>query len=482
MKRFAVTRTSRRAVEPALRNCALVLAVSVLAGCASLSDDGAAREVSTLTQPRTGFGVAPERNERDAQAGREQVARLLSAPLTPDAAVQIALLNNRGLQTSLAQLGVSEADFVQAGRMRNPGFSFSRMRGGDEVEIERSVMFDLIGLLTIPLRSAIESGRFEGAKLSAASEAVRLAGETRRAYFNAVAAAQTEKFMRQVVTSAEAGAQLAQEQAKVGNWSTLDRAREQAFYAEAMTQYARSRHAATAARERLVRLLGVWGAQLDVKLPDRLPDLPSQPSEAGALEALAMEQRLDLQIARRDVEATARSLGLTEATGFINVLEAGYASKSSTGAPRENGYEISLELPIFDWGGARRARARATYMMSVHRTADIAIRARSEVREAYSAYRTSYDVARHYRDEVVPLKKQISEEVLLRYNGMLASVFELLADSRDQVRSVNGAIDAQRDFWIAETELQAAINGSGGAVSQSMAPGANAGPAAAAEH
>lgn len=465
---------------PLLKTSSLLLAVSVLAGCSTLSNDGAAGDVSKLTQPRTGFGVNGERNDSDAQASSAQVSKLLSAPLTPDSAVQIALLNNRGLQASLAELGVSEADFVQAGRMRNPGFSFSRMRGGDEVEIERSVMFDLIGLLTIPLRSTIESSRFEQAKLTAASEAVRLASETRRSYFSAVAAAQTEKFMSQVVTSAEAGAQLAQEQAKVGNWSKLDRAREQAFYAEATTQYARARHSATAAREQLVRLLGLWGSNVDFKIPDRLPDLPQKPNEPGALEALAMEQRLDIQIAKRDVDATARSLGLTNATGFINVLDAGYANKSTTGAPRENGYEISLELPIFDWGGPRRARAKATYMLAVNRTADAAVRARSEVREAYSAYRTTYDVAKHYRDEVVPLRKQISEEVLLRYNGMLASVFELLADSRDQITSVNGAIEAQRDFWIAETELQTAVNGSGGAVSGATI--AASGSAPAAEH
>lgn len=465
-------------LTPLLKTSSLLLAASVLAGCSTLSNDGGASNVSKLTQPRIGFGVTSERTDSDAQASSAQVSKLLAAPLTPDSAVQIALLNNRRLQASLAELGVSEADFVQAGRMRNPGFSFSRMRGGDEVEIERSVMFDLIGLVTIPLRSNIERGRFEQAKLTAASEAVRLASETRRAYFSAVAAAQTEKFMSQVVTSAEAGAQLAQEQAKVGNWSKLDRAREQAFYAEATTQYARARHASTAAREQLVRLLGLWGSNVNFKIPDRLPDLPQKPNEPGALEALAMEQRLDIQIAKRDVDATARSLGLTNATGFINVLDAGYANKSTTGAPRENGYEISLELPIFDWGGARRARAKATYMLSVNRTADAAVRARSEVREAYSAYRTTYDVAKHYRDEVVPLRKQISEEVLLRYNGMLASVFELLADSRDQITSVNGAIEAQRDFWIAETELQAAINGSGGAVSRPTVAASSSAPAA----
>ena len=168
-------------------------------------------------------------------------------------------------------------------------------------------------------------------------------------------------------------------------------------------------------------------------------------------------------MARRDAEATASSLGLTQATGFINVFDAGYANKSQSGRPRENGYQISLELPIFDWGGARVARAEATYMQAVYRTADAAVRARSEVRESYSAYRTTYDIAKHYRDEVVPLRKRISDEVMLRYNGMLASVFELLTDARDQVSSVNTAIEAQRDFWIAETDLQAAINGSGNA-------------------
>lgn len=460
---------------PSLKTSSVLLAVSILSGCATLSSDGGLTDVSKLTQQRTGFPIAGERSDGDAQANSDEVARLLSAQLTPESAVQIALLNNRGLRASLAELGISEADFVQASRMRNPGFSFKRMRTGDGVEIERSTIFDLIGLLTIPIRTNIERGRFEQAKLTAASEAVRLASETRRSYFNAVAAAQNAKVMGEVVTSAEAGAQLAQELAKTGNWNKLDRARQQAYYAEATAQYAMSRHSATAAREQLVRMLGLWGSNVDFKLGDRLPDLPQRPHEAKALERLAMEQRLDIEIAKRDVDATAKSLGLTNATGFINVLDAGYFNKSVAAKPRDNGYEISLELPIFDWGGARRARARATYMLAVNRTADTAVRARSEVREAYSAYRTTYDVAKHYRDEVVPLRKQVTEEVLLRYNGMLASVFELLADARDQVTSVNGATEAQRDFWIAETDLQAALNGTsmGSAQNSSASPSAS---------
>jgi outer membrane protein TolC len=275
-----------------------------------------------------------------------------------------------------------------------------------------------------------------------------------------VAAAQGVAFADQVRLAAEASSELAERMSRAGNWSKLDQARQRAFYADAVTELARARHEATAAREALTRLLGVWGAQQDYRLPDRLPDLPAQATAMQDAEARALAQRLDVLAARRDAEATASALGLTQATRFINVFDVGYTNTSKSGAPRENGYEVSLELPLFDWGTAARARAEAVYMQSVQRTADTAIRARSQVREAYSAYRTTYDIARHYRDEVVPLRKKISDEVLLRYNGMLASTFELLADAREQLASVNGAIAAQRDFWIAESRLQSAMNGS----------------------
>ena len=402
---------------------------------------------------------------------------MLKQPLSADSAVRIALLNNRGLRASLANLGVAEADLVQAGRMSNPSFSFGRMSGGGETEIERSVMIDLVGLVTIPLRRDIESRRFQSAKLVAATEAVRLAADTRKAYFNAVAAVQAARYAEQVRDAAQASAELAQRMAKVGNLSGLDQAREQVFSAESTAQLARARHNATAAREQLTRLMGVWGANTAFQLPDKLPELPAAPRDAANIEATAMQQRLDVRLAKLDTEATARALGLTKATGFVNVLDAGYANASKSGSPRENGYEIELALPIFDWGGARTAKAEALYMQSVHRTADTATVARSQVREAYSAYRTTYDVARHYRDEVVPLQKKISEETLLRYNGMLMSVFELLADARAQITGVNAAIEAQRDYWIAETDLQAAISGSGGSsVSLASTSSAEAAP------
>lgn len=184
--------------------------------------------------------------------------------------------------------------------------------------------------------------------------------------------------------------------------------------------------------------------------------------------------RLDVQGAKLAAEQTARNLGLTRTTRFVNVLELGLIRNSSNEEPTQRGWEIGFELPLFDWGGARVARAEAVYMQTVHRAAETAINARSEVREAYTGYRSAYDIARHQRDEVVPLNQRIAEENVLRYNGMLIGVFELLADARSQIASVNGSIQALRDFWIAQADLDMALIGK-----PSLA--AAAGPAMAAE-
>jgi outer membrane protein TolC len=216
---------------------------------------------------------------------------------------------------------------------------------------------------------------------------------------------------------------------------------------------------ALATRERLTRLLGLWGEQTGFALPERLPDLPAQPREQPDIERTALAQRLDVTVARAAVEQTAQQLGLTRTTRFINVLEIGASRSSSNEGHRQRGWEVGLELPLFDWGGARVARAEAVYMQALHQAAQTAIDARSEVREAYGAYRAAWDIARHHREEIVPLRARISEENLLRYNGMLIGVFELLADARSQIASVHAAIDALRDFWIAQAELDMALVG-----------------------
>ncbi|MTV39859.1 TolC family protein [Duganella radicis] len=449
-------------------NCLYKLAgsaglVLLLSGCAALSGDGGFSAAAGISEQRTGVSASVAgrlpRNQDDARALAAVIGKKLEQPLAADDAVQIALLNNRGLQASYWSLGVAEADLVQAGRLQNPVLDFKRSHGGGEVGIERTLTFNLIGLITAPMASRIEGRRFEQTKLLAANEALKVAADTRRAWVDAVAAAQIADYARQVEASAQAGAELAGRMRKAGNWSALDLAREQAYHAQALADAVHAQKAAVAAREKLTRLLGLSGEQAaSYRLPDHLPDLPAAPRELADVEQTAVNERLDIQAARLDTEQTASTLGLTRTTRFINVLDLG-AVRNSEGGVKTRGYELSLEIPLFDWGSARVARAEATYMQSVNLLAQAAVDARSEARESYADYRASYDLARHYRDNVVPLRKQISDQTLLRYNGMLMSVFELLADAREQATAVSGYIGALKDYWTAQANLEAALGG-----------------------
>jgi outer membrane protein TolC len=440
------------------RGAALAAAVLVLGGCATFSNDGGFGVVESAAKERLGKEV---RWAKDLQAGPDVVAevqRLLARPLSADDAVQVALLNNPGLQARYAELGIAEADLVQAGRLTNPHFSYLRTSHEGERKLEWALTFPIVDLVTMPLRTRMEARRFEEVKLAVAGTTVGLALDTRKAWYEAVAAEETVRYLQQVNESAETGAELARRMAAVGNLPKLTQMKEQVFYAEVVAQLARARQAALSQRERLARLLGVSG-NAAYKLPERLPDLPRSAAEPGDIAGALAERRYDVQAAKRATESLAASLGLSKVTRFVSVLDFGPAATREDPEPWKSGFEVSVQIPLFDWGGARVAKAEALYVQSAQRLAQTVIDAESETRESYAAYRTAYDTAKHYRDEIVPLRKKISDETLLRYNGMLISVFELLADAREQVTAVGTAIDALRDYWIAETNLQGAVNG-----------------------
>ena len=434
----------------------------LLGGCASLSGDGGFGAAAGVSEQRTGLSASVAgrlpRNEDDARALAAVIDNKLAQPLAADEAVHIALLNNRGLQASYWSLGVAEADLVQAGRLQNPVLDFQRSHGGGEVSIERTLTFNLLGLITAPMASRIEGRRFEQTRLLVSNEALKVAADTRRAWVEAVAATQIADYAKQVEASAQASAELAERMRKAGNWSSMDLAREQAYHAQTVADVAHAQKAAVSAREKLTRLMGLSGAQIGYRLPERLPDLPDAPRELADIEQMAVNERLDIQAAKLDVEHTASTLGLSKTTRFINVLDLG-AVRNSEGGTKTRGYELSLEIPLFDWGSTRVARAEATYMQSVNLLAQAAVEARSEARESYADYRASYELARLYRDQVVPLRKKLADETLLRYNGMLMSVFELLADAREQSAAVNGYIGALKDYWTAQANLEAALGG-----------------------
>lgn len=436
-------------------------AILALSACTTFSKDGGFSSVEQAARTNLGKDIVWTKSSDEKAKATERVQALLLQPLDVENAVQVALLNNKSLQAAFADLGVSEADLVQAGQLPNPRFSMLYAKNGGEYKIEQVLTFNIFSLVTIPKAEEIEQYRFEQAKQQAILKVLGLAHDVRVAYFNAVATNETLRYAEQVKSAAETGHELSARMLAAGNWSRLDHAREHGFYTGTMLDYSKAQIARTAAHEKLVRLLGLSGEAAQLKLSERLPDLPKAVEDLPDVEKTALEQRIDLRIIKADTETLAKSLGLTRTTRLINVLELGPARvlEGERHDAYKNGMEIAFELPLFDWGDARVARAESQYMQAVNQAAQAVVNARSEVREAYAKYRATYDVAKYYRDEVVPVAKRVSEENLLRYNGMLVGVFDLLADARAQISSVQGYMEALREFWVSQSNLQMAMTG-----------------------
>jgi len=455
--------------------CCLALSVSaaaLLAGCAHFSPDGG----MLLVEERAGSDgqeVIKIRTEQEAAYAQARVHALLAGPLTADAAVQVALLNNRGLQAAYNELGISEAQMVEASLPPSPSFALSKLFTTGQFEIERQIVQNVLGLLTLPRRREIAEDRFRQAQVRAVEETLRTAAIARRAYYRAVAANQAVSFLEKARLSAESTSELSKKLGETGAMSKLDQAREHAFYAEVSTQLAAARLRQRSEREALSRALGLWGAQTDYELPGNLARLPPPPPPIDDVEAQAVLARADLQIARMELGILAKQYGLTRATRFVNMLEvAGINTSDSTLVPqtngeelpdkdRFNGYAIGFEIPIYDFGRARTRLAEQSYMRGVNLLIERAVNVRSQAREAYQSYRGAYDIARQFEKEILPLRDIISEQTLLNYNGMLIDLFELLADARARIAANVQAIEVRRDFWLAKVDLHVAIVGGG---------------------
>lgn len=441
----------------------LLPALLVMTGCASFDIDQSTQKLNqqypAYTQGKLALASKPEQQKNM----QDQAASLLTQPLSQDTAVQLALLNSPALQAMLAQLQAAGASTAQSARITNPLFTFERNRQSGELELGRLLSFGLMDLLSLPQRQTMAQHSLAQAQTQLSLDVIDSVSQVRIAWVKAVAAQQSLEYARQVGEAADASAILAERMHKAGNFNSLQAARQLAFKADAVAQLSFARHASLATREELVRLLGLNDEQeKTLKLPERLPDLPATPLAAESLGPQATKNRLDIQLAKQELDAAAARQGLSLVSSFTDI-ELGIRRDTNFDAAGhgeiKRGFEVSLRLPLFDWGDAQRTAMNANTLAASYRLQATVNNAGSHLRVSYSAYRNLYDIARQYRDEILPLRKRISAENQLRYNGMFISVFELLADSREQINSVLAAINAEQQFWLADAALQAELLG-----------------------
>ena len=460
----------------------LATAALTLASCAGFSPDGGMAPVAARVSADIGKDTVKIESEDDARAAAARVAALLAAPLTPDAAVQVALLHHRGLQSQFNALGLAEARFVEAGLPPNPILSYERLSGNGVVDIERRLIVDLLSLLTLPARRDVADSHWQAAQLRAVDATLRLAADTRRAFLRAVAAHQIADQLARAKSASEATAALARQLGQTGAASKLEQARAAAIDAEVGARLAEARIAERRTREALTRSMGLWGKDVAFALPGTLPPLPEAAEEMPEVEVEAIARRVEIAIARHELDAVAKAAGLTEATRFVSLIElAGIGTSTREDGARASarGYEIAIQIPIFDLGAVASRRARELQRQALNRLIDLAVEVRSEARSAYLAYRTRHEIAHDFRQRLLPLRALINDEAVLEYNGMLIDVIELLATVRESIAAAVAAIEAHRDFLLAEIDLRAALLVGGAATDDSPTI---AMPAAAGRH
>lgn len=441
-----------------------MLAALLLGGCATTAIDDNYAQLTEFGRDR--FGVAPQwlRSADDRAAMAAQVDRWLDGALSADQAVRIALGYSPEFQSVLAEAAALSADASQSTRLRNPVFAFERLvrtgAGERDLELGQVLSVSLLDFLLLPARRERAESSQQQTRLQMATALARKVAMTRQAWIRAVASARLAQRADELRAAAETGAELARRLEANRNFSRLQRARVQEGYAHVVARQIRTRSAAVAAREALVRELGLDPEQAArLQLPETLPAVPAQALDEASAGQVAFDARIDIRLARAELDRTARELGLTRVTSVVDGLHLGLIRNRETGEPVQRGFEIELPLPLFDFGDAARAGSRARYLAAFNRSVQVGRAAASELRERYHAYRSAHDLARHYRDAIVPLRESITDEMVLRYNGMLSGVFDLLADGQVQLAVGMQALEADRDFWLAEAALQASLLG-----------------------
>lgn len=445
------------------RNLALLLSLSA---CASTSSQAPHREVRELIEARSGARLQNGDKPDDRRIERA-VDELLARPLDVTSAVQIALLRNPHLRATLEDLSIAQADLVEAGLMSNPVFSIGRTAWEQEhisPNLVGNVEASFLDVITIPMKKRVASAQLEGTKADVADQILVLAGEVRSAYFEAQAQAQIAAVRQLVREAAEASAELARRQYDAGTFSDLALNTELALASQAKLDALRSAGHAAGAREELSRHLGLWGTRTRWTLPPRLPEIPDAELDTSRLEARAVAQRLDLVAARRQLQAMSAALSLAKTTRWTGVVQVNVEA----GRLRKTGHisfgpSVGIEIPLFNQRQAAVARLEAKVRQARADLEAVAIDVRAEVRSAIARLQTSRAAAHEYGTQLVPVRERIVQFSQQRYDAMLLGPYQLLQAKQSEFDSYREAIEAQRDYWKAHSDLERAVGSQLGA-------------------
>jgi len=417
--------------------------------------------VAQNAQERIASVVAWEREENARQQTLEQVRRLLKRPLTANLAAQIALLNNRGLQSTFEEIGLAEADLIEARTIPNPDLNLSARfpdKPPSGTDIEWSIAQDFLSILMIPLRTKVASNQLKAVQLRVSDEVTRLVAETKSAVYELQGAQEVLNRLKVEQEAQAASLQLIQSLHEAGNITDLQLLQQQGEYSQSRLEFAQAEADVRELREKLNRLMGLWGGDTNWKMAG-LPDLPKEDLSVRGLETLAVTQRYDLAAAKAALEGAIRAAGLEKTFRWIGALDFGVDSERDTDSQTITGPTLRLQLPIFNQGRARIARSEAILRRAYDKFEQEAVETRSEVRELRDKLISKRDIAQFYRDQLVPTRTQTRDQTQLQYNAMIVGPLELFTARRQEIAAERGYVEAKRDYWVTRAELERTVGG-----------------------
>ena len=431
-------------------------------GCAQVPREAGFDDVQGLVGQRIDYRLHwNQGTEADAEV-EKAVEQMLKKELTLDAAIQISLLNNPRLQAVYEELGITQADVVEAGLLENPVI-FGQARFPDRspslTNLEFGVTQNFLNILMLPARKKLAAIQFEQIKLKAAENVINMAADVQKGFYEALAAKQVNRMRKLIAEAARNSHEMAGRLYGAGNIGALELANEQGQFEQARIALAKSEAELLSAREKLTGLMGLWGKQTTWTVPDLLPELPQEEVRLEHLEAYAIENRFDLAASRKEVEAMAQALGITIDWRYFGSIDVGISSERDTDGQWVTGPSLALEVPIFNQRQADIARLESQLRMSHKRMAARAIEIRSEIRSLRSRLIMARNLIEHYLKVILPLRERIVDLTLKKYNYMLVGTFDLLMAKKQEFDDYQNYIEALRDYWVIRADLKKAAGG-----------------------
>ncbi|MDD3765438.1 MAG: TolC family protein [Nevskiales bacterium] len=425
---------------------------AALSGCAALPEDRGRGDVAALVQARgQAIGAAS-----DPAVARQLLMELQGRALTIDDAIRLALINNPRLTAEYAQLGFAAADVYDAGRLSNPSLSASLLFpnvSGEANQVGFGLVQSFTNLLLLPSRSRFAQGEFERVRQLVGAQALDLAADTASAYYELVGAWQLVTMREAVAKAAQASAELAQRFFDAGNINRLELALEQAAASQAQLDAMQARAEVTRARSALNALMGLSADQAHWKIADRLPAPVAEEDASAELLDLADRSRLDLAAARQRVTLLADALGVTRRFRYLGAIDVGVETERETDGSRITGPTLGLELPVFNQGKGRVARAEAELQQAEAELRALEIEISNGVRRAAAEVDAAKARSEQYRASLIPLREAIVARTQEEVNFMLVGQFELLLAKQQEYDAYQGYLEAVRDYWLARVAL-----------------------------